>query len=246
VWLNGWEQGFTDPEQVGVALSEAIAHGDWRLYFLQRDRVRQLTLADINRVATAWLRATTAPSASTSPPQRPSAPRKASAWTWPPWCKDYRGDASRRAGRSLRPHAGHAGRAHAALRVGGLKVALLPKGTRGRVVHARLALRYGDEKSLFGQETVAGFAAGLLDKGGAGLTRQQIADQLDKLQAEVGFGSSGQVLSVNINTRRQHLPAVIALVGRLLREPAFPAEPLEEVRRQWLTGIERQRKEPDA
>jgi zinc protease len=24
-WLNGWEQGFTDPEQVGVALSEAIA-----------------------------------------------------------------------------------------------------------------------------------------------------------------------------------------------------------------------------
>jgi zinc protease len=39
---------------------------------------------------------------------------------------------------------------------------------------------------------------------------------------------------------------VIELVGRLLREPAFPAEPLEEARRQWLTGIERQRKEPDA
>ena len=83
-------------------------------------------------------------------------------------------------------------------------------------------------------------------KGGAGLSRQQIADQLDKLQAEVNFGSNGQALTAHITTRRQHLPAVIALVGRLLREPAFPAEPLEELRRQWLTGIERQRKEPEA
>ena len=37
-WLNDWDQGFSDPERVGVALSEAIGNGDWRLYFLERDR----------------------------------------------------------------------------------------------------------------------------------------------------------------------------------------------------------------
>ncbi|WP_268608908.1 insulinase family protein, partial [Escherichia coli] len=36
-WLTSWEQTYSDPEQVGVALSEAIAAGDWRLFFMQRD-----------------------------------------------------------------------------------------------------------------------------------------------------------------------------------------------------------------
>jgi zinc protease len=49
-----------------------------------------------------------------------------------------------------------------------------------------------------------------------------------------------------MTTTREHLPAVVALVGRLLREPAFPADALEELRRQSLAGIERQRKEPES
>ena len=54
-WLNDWDQGFSDPERVGVSLSEAIGNGDWRLYFLDRDRMRALTLDDVNRVARAIL-----------------------------------------------------------------------------------------------------------------------------------------------------------------------------------------------
>ncbi len=245
-WLNGWEQGFTDPEQVGVALSEAIAQGDWRLYFLQRDRVRQLTLADLNRVAGAWLRRDNRTVGIYEPTAEPDRAPQGQRVDVAALVKDYRGDAAAAQAEAFDPTPATLDARTQITQLGGLKVALLPKTTRGRVVHARLALRFGDEKSLFGLETVAGFAAGLLDKGGAGLSRQQIADQLDKLQAEVNFGSNGQALTAHITTRRQHLPAVIALVGRLLREPAFPAEPLEEVRRQWLTGIERQRKEPDA
>ena len=245
-WLNGWEQDFTDPEQVGVALSEAISHGDWRLYFLQRDRVRQLTLADINRVAGTWLRRDNRTVGIYEPTTQPERAPQGQRVDVTALVKDYRGDAAAAQAEAFDPTPATLDARTQNTQLGGLKVALLPKTTRGRVVHARLALRFGDEKSLFGQATVAGFAAGLLDKGGAGLSRQQIADQLDKLQAEVNFGSNGQALTAHITTRRQHLPAVIALVGRLLREPAFPAEPLEELRRQWLTGIERQRKEPEA
>ena len=52
----GWDEGFADPERVGVALSESIGMGDWRLFFLRRDQVRNVTLADVQRVATTWLR----------------------------------------------------------------------------------------------------------------------------------------------------------------------------------------------
>src|SRR5439155_22201867 len=38
--------------------------------------------------------------------------------------------------------------------IAGLKAAVLPKGTRGAAVRATLTLRFGDEKSLFGQGEV--------------------------------------------------------------------------------------------
>jgi zinc protease len=66
------------------------------------------------------------------------------------------------------------------------------------------------------------------------------------LKADVGIGAGPQSVNVNITTKREHLPAVVELVGRLLREPAFPAEPLEQLRQQSLAGLERQRTEPGA
>jgi zinc protease len=113
-------------------------------------------------------------------------------------------------------------------------------------VQARLVLRFGDEKSLFKQDTVAALLGATLDKGAAGLARQQISDGFDKLRAEVGFNAQGQSLLVSISTVRENLPAVVTLLGRVLRTPTLPADALEEARRQALTGIERQRKEPGA
>jgi zinc protease len=128
----------------------------------------------------------------------------------------------------------------------GLKVALLPKGTRGATVQARLLLRFGDADSLRGQGMAVSMLGGLIDKGGAGMTRAQISDAFDKLRADVGFSAGGQGLNVTITTVRQHLPAVVALVGRLLREPALAADALDERRQQLLAAVAAQRSEPGA
>ena len=48
-----------------------------------------------------------------------------------------------------------------------------------------MTLRFGDEKSLFGQGEVPAIVAALLDKGSAGLTRQQVQDRLDELKTEL-------------------------------------------------------------
>ncbi len=246
-WLNGWDLGFTDPERIGVALSEAVALGDWRLYFLQRDRVRQVSLADVNRVAREWLRRDNRTVGIYEPTPVPERAPQAARVDVAAAVQGYKGDPAVASVETFDPSPANVdARTQRTRLASGLKVALLPKGARGRVVQARLTLRYGDAKTLMGQETVGGFVAQLIEKGGAGLTRQQIADRFDQLQAEVGFSASDQSLNVSITTKRERLPAVIELVGRLLREPAFPAEPLEEARRQWLTGIERQRAEPGA
>ena len=263
-WLNNWDQGFADPEQVGVALSEAIGNGDWRLYFLARDRMRALKLADVQRVATQYLVAdnrTVGTYLPTDNPQRAPAPALVAV---APLVKDYRGDAAvaqaeafdatpanldARTQLFALPNAQGVKEAKAAIGpsgASGLKLALLPKGTRGGTVHARLTLRFGDVQSLHGQGMAVSMMGALMDKGGAGLSRTQISDAFDKLRAEVGFGAGGQTLSVGITTVREHLPAVVALVGRLLREPAFAADALDERRSQTLAGIAAQRNEPGA
>jgi len=246
-WLNAWDLGFTDSERVGVAMSEAVSLGDWRLYFLQRDQVRRVTLADINRVAGVWLRRDNRTLGIYLPTDKPERAPQGTRVDVAAQVKDYKGDAAAAQAEAFEATPANLdARTQLGRLASGLKIALLPKGTRGRVVRARLVLRHGDEKSLLGRDSVAALLAGLIDKGGAGLTRQQIADQFDRLQAEVSFGAGDQALVANITTKRDKLPDVVELVARLLREPAFPAEPLEESRRQMLTSIERQRKEPDS
>ena len=246
-WLNGWDQGFNDPEAIGVAMSEAIAQGDWRLYFLQRDRVRAVTLADVNRVAQQWLKPDNRSVAIYEPTAKPERAPQAARVDVPAQVKDYKGDPGAALAEAFDPTPANldARSQNAQLPVG-VKITLLPKGTRGRAVHAKLALHFGTEKSLFGQEMVASLTGGLVDKGGAGLTRQQIADQFDKLQAQVSISGTGESLHASISTKRDRLPAVIELLGKLLRQPAFEAGPLEEARRQWLASVESQRKEPSA
>lgn len=246
-WLNGWDQGFNDPEAIGVAMSEAIAQGDWRLYFLQRDRVRAVTLADVNRVSQQWLKPDNRSVAIYEPTAKPERAPQAARVDVPAQVKDYKGDPGAALAEAFDPTPANldARSQNAQLPVG-VKITLLPKGTRGRAVHAKLALHFGTEKSLFGQEMVASLTSGLIDKGGAGLTRQQIADQFDKLQAQVSISGTGESLHASISTKRDRLPAVIELLGKLLREPAFETGPLEEARRQWLASVERQRKEPSA
>ncbi|MFZ4650819.1 MAG: M16 family metallopeptidase [Rubrivivax sp.] len=243
-WLKAWEQAFSDPEEVGVGLSESIALGDWRLSFLLRDRVRDLKLADVQRVATQRLipaNRTLGTFLPTTQPVRAPAPAAVDV-------------AAQMQG--FKPQAG-AGQAEAfdvspanvdartqRSRLGGVQVALLPKTTRGQVVSATLRLRVGDLASLTGEGSVGAMMASMLDKGGGGLSRQQIQDRLDALRSELSFGYRSGVLTASLLSRREHLPAALELTASLLRRPAFEQEVLDELKRQALAANEQARQEP--
>jgi zinc protease len=246
-WLNAWERDFTDPQKIGVEISEAIAQGDWRLYFLKRDQVRKVTLADINRVAAQRLRVDNRTVAIYEPvakPERAPAPANVDVAAL---VKDYKGDPNVVTAEAFEATpANLERRTQRSELASGMRVALLPKGTRGRAVQARLALHLGDEKSLRGTDTVASLVGANLTMGAAGLTRQQISDAWDQLRAQVAFAADDQTVTVDIQTVREHLPTVVALVGKLLRQPTFPPESMGETQRQALAAIEAQRKEPQA
>ncbi len=54
--LKNIELSLTQTDQVGLALSEWASRGDWRLIFINRDRVRAVTPADVQRVAQAYIK----------------------------------------------------------------------------------------------------------------------------------------------------------------------------------------------
>ena len=107
-----------------------------------------------------------------------------------------------------------------------------------------MTLRYGDEKSLMNRVTAAQLAGGMLMRGTAKHTRQQIQDELDRLKARANvFGGATQA-AVTIETTRENLPAVMRLVAEILREPAFPASEFELLKQEQLANIEQNKSEP--
>jgi zinc protease len=252
-WLNGWEQQFTDPQKIGVALSESVAQGDWRLFFLLRDRVRDVKLADVQRFAVERLlpsNRTLGVYLPTEAPQRAPAPAPIDlAAQMKSFVPQKAAAAAEQfdatpANIDARTQRGRLGGDAA-----GVQFALLPKSTRGQSVQAVITLRGGDLAAFNGQDAVASTLAAMLDKGTPDLGRQQVQDRLDALRTElrIGFGSQEPgALTVALRTRREHLAAAIELIGQLLRRPAFDAAVLDELKRQAVSEIDDQRMEPDA
>jgi len=245
-WLNDWEQAFTNPEKVGVSLSESVAQGDWRLFFLQRDQVKALKREDVQRVATERLvtsNRTLGLYLPTEKPLRAPAPAKVDVAAE---LKTFKPQQAAAAVESFDATPANIDRRTERFEVGNLKVAVLPKGSRGNAVRAVMTLHFGDEKTLFGTNDLPSFVAELLDKGTATLSRQQVQDRLDALKTELSVSGSGGAVSIGLQTRREHLAEAVALVADLLRRPAFPEDALDELKRQSLASIEQNRREPGA
>jgi len=92
--------------------------------------------------------------------------------------------------------------------------------------------------------TAAQLAGGMLMRGTAKHTRQQIQDELDRLKARAFVNGGATQSTVTIETTRENLPAVMRLVAEVLREPVFPANEFELLKQENLANIEQQKSEP--
>jgi zinc protease len=124
------------------------------------------------------------------------------------------------------------------VQVGDLKFALLPKKNRGQTVSVRLIFRWGDAASLTGREIQQQLAWAMLTRGTPKLSRQQIADEMTRLQMTGGITS--------FETTRTHLPEALRLVAHLIEQPSFPPAEYEELVRQIVTALQAQLDNPDA
>lgn len=244
--LKDIELNLNSSDRIGLELSEWMAIGDWRLLFLHRDRLRTVTVDDVQRVATTYLKPSNRtlglfiPTAKPDRAEIPPTPDIAAM------LKDYKGDVAKAEGEVFEPTPENIEARIRRTTIGGLKLALLPKQTRGNAVRASLTLRLGDEQSLRNRQTVASMTGQMLMRGTKKRTRQQIQDELDRLKARASVGGGAGSVFASIETTRENLPAVMRLVAEVLREPSFPENEFEQLKEEELAEIEQQRTEPQA
>ena len=241
--MQQFELGLAESDAFAVALSEAIAAGDWRLFFLGRDRVRAVSAEDVNRVARAYLKTdnrTVGMFIPTEQPDRVAMPQRPDLVAL---LKDYKGDAPPAEGEAFEPSYANIGaRTSRAMLDNGIKLAMLPKKTRSNTVYVRIALHFGDEKSLTGHTLLGSLAGSMLMRGTQRHTRDQIQQEFERLKANVGISGG----SATVQTTRDNLASVLNLVAEVLREPAFPESEFDQLKRASLASIENQRTEPEA
>jgi zinc protease len=242
--LKNVELSMNNSDQIGITLSEFIGAGDWRLFFLHRDRLRAVTPEDVARAAAAYFKPANRTLGLFIPTPKPDRAEIPPTPDLQAALKDYKGDALVAAGEAFDPSPANIESRTTRAEAAGLKMALLPKKTRGGKVVAQMTFRFGDEKSLMNRSTAATLAAQMLMRGTAKHTRQQIQDELDRLKARAFVGGGAQSAGFSIETTRENLPAVMRLVAEVLREPSFPESEFDQLKRETLAGIEQNKSEP--
>jgi zinc protease len=242
-----YDEVLADPQRFGIAISESIALGDWRLFFLQRDAYRTVKAADVNRVAQAWLKRSNVTVGEYIPDAQPDRAPAAAVVDVATRVKDYKGDAATTTGEVFDASiANLEARTQRFTLPNGARVALLPKKTRGEAVAFAVTLRFGDEKAAFGKSAEGQTTASMLMRGTTTKSRQQVEDTLDRLRAKVAVGGGATSVTASGQTYRKELPDTLRLVAEVLRTPALAPDELETLKRQTTTALEASRTEPQA
>jgi zinc protease len=244
--LKGIDLTLNQSDRLGIGLSEYIAEGDWRLFFLERDRIKLATAASVNAAAARYLKRENRTLGTFIPTPKPDRAEIPAMVDVTALVKDYKGQEKLAQGEAFDSSPANIdGRTRKAVMAPGFKAAFLPKKTRGEQVSATLTLHFGTEASLMDKDLAGEIAGQLLMRGTTRHTRQQISDEFDRLKAQVNLGGNAESVSARITTTRPNLAAVLTLVAETLKEPGFPKEEFERLVSETITGIESQKSEPN-
>lgn len=231
---------------LGTYMSEFIGAGDWRLAFIHRDRIENITLDDVNEVIKRYFintNRTVGQFIPTKTPIRIGIPHTEGVEEL---VKSYKGKEGYGAGEAFdvsyenienRLDSG-------TLKKSGIDYGLIKKNNRGKTVTLSFAMRNGNVDQLMNKGLTAQYAANMLNKGTKNMTRQDIEDKLSELKSSINFrGANGRVYA-NISSTEDNLMETLSLMSDMFKNPVLEETELEKLKTQNLARIEQNKSEP--
>ncbi|MFC3080175.1 M16 family metallopeptidase [Phenylobacterium terrae] len=125
----------------------------------------------------------------------------------------------------------------------GLRV-IVAQSSELPLVSADLIVKTGAWADPQGLAGATSMTAGMLTEGTRTRSAQEIATQVEALGATLGSGAGVESTSVSLNAMPDKLPAAMAIMADVARNPAFAAEELERQRQLALDSLQVAYQEP--
>jgi zinc protease len=127
----------------------------------------------------------------------------------------------------------------------GLRVLAAERGPLP-LVAIRLVMRAGSSTDPADKHGLADFAARLLRRGTQRMTADEIDEAVEFVGASLAVGVNEDVLSLYLTTPAEHFPAMLGVLGQLVREPTFPEKEVELARERTLAQFANDLDDPAA
>ena len=121
--------------------------------------------------------------------------------------KDYKGGTAVAAGEAFEPSPENIEKRVQRSELGAVKLALLPKKSRGEAVVLQMNLRYGNADSLKGKVDAADFLGPMMERGTRNHTYQQLLDELNGNNLTLSVSGDAGELSISIQCKPQDVAA---------------------------------------
>jgi zinc protease len=217
--------------------------GDWHYLTTYLDRIRALTPADIQTVARRTFSADTrtvghfVPSDGGGP--APPPPREASARVDRP----KRGDRPIALPRA--PVARVPNRQVTRFTLDNGISVIVQESHANPTVALRASVPAGSLVEPRDRPGLAGFTAAMLSRGTEQRSALAFAKALEDVGASLGAGADTLVTTISAQTLTRDLDLVLDLFTEMIRQPAFPAAELEQLKGEALAGIAQSKANPD-
>jgi zinc protease len=241
------EQTITNTSRVAIQLSEWASQGDWRLFFLYRDRVEKVTAEDVQRVAKQYMRPSNRTVGLFIPTKEPQQVKIPYTPDIAEMVEDYEGRETIAQGEKFDPSLEHIKKRTTLSTLNdGIQVALLPKKSSGEMIVLSLQLNFGNLDNLKDLDVASGFLGSLMMRGTEQMDHQQIQDALDNLEASVSGSSGVGSLGFSVKVKKKNLAATLAILKQVIQTPTFPEKEFEVMRQEQLTQLESMQSDPQA
>jgi zinc protease len=112
------------------------------------------------------------------------------------------------------------------------------------VVNVSLQFDAGSAADSLGTLGGASFAMAMLDEGTATRNALEIAAEAESLGANISTGSNLDTSTASLSALKIKLEESLDLFSEIIREPSFPEEEIERLRKRWIASILQEQNEP--